>query len=220
MKRIAIVGLGQRGMKFLEGLAEHRNDTELAAVCDASVAMLEAKKPNLNALGLDPSFHPAAKFAEMVESVKPDTVLVLTPDHTHVDYACAAMELGRDVIVEKPLTTNFENCQRIIDVQKQTGRSCVVTLNYRYNPAHRHIKDLLMKGTIGDIQQVVWAAGTGLAHGARFFRRWHSEKSLSGSLLVHKCCHLFDLVAFWLGSRSPWLVGIQMVRFPNRHSQI
>jgi len=201
MKRIVMIGAGQRAAKYLEALGrDYRDDCELAAICDVSVAMLETKRGELAALGLSPRFFPAPDFDAMIREVKPDTVLVLTPDHLHADYACRAMELGCDVIVEKPLTTTYESCRRILEARQRTGRQCAVTLNYRYNPAHRHLKQLLMSGVIGNVVQVAWTTGVPLDHGARFFRRWHSEKSFSGSLLVHKCCHLFDLVNFWLGA--------------------
>lgn len=201
MKRIAIVGLGQRGAKYLAALGTaHRHDCELAAICDASLAMLEVKRPGLAAMGLEPKLYAASDFEKMIREIKPETVVVLSPDHTHGQYVCQAMEFGCDVIVEKPLTTSYDSCREILETQNRTGRRCAVTLNYRYNPAHRHIKHLLQSGVIGNVIQVAWASGTGLDHGARFFRRWHAEKANSGSLLVHKCCHLFDLANFWLGA--------------------
>lgn len=200
MKRIAMIGAGQRGEKFLGALSEHRQDSELVAICDVSVAMLETKREDLKARGLEPRFYAADAFDRMVEEVKPDEVLVLTPDFTHEQYVCRAMELGCDVIVEKPLTTTYESCRNILAMQQKTGRQCRVTLNYRYQPRYQHLKELLMDGLIGNVVSVTWATGVPLHHGARFFRRWHGEKTYSGSLLVHKCVHLFDLVNFWLGT--------------------
>ena len=100
------------------------------------------------------------------------------------------MELGCDVIVEKPLTTTFENCRRILATQGRTGQTCTVAMNYRYTPRYSQIKDLLMSGVIGNVFQVNWTTGVELAHGSRYFHRWHGEKECSGTLLVHKCCHL------------------------------
>ena len=58
----------------------------------------------------------------MIAETKPDAVIVTSVDATHADYICRAMELGCDVITEKPMTTDAEKCQRILDTRRKTGR--------------------------------------------------------------------------------------------------
>jgi len=110
------------------------------------------------------------------------------------------MELGCDVITEKPMTIDAEKCQQIIETQKSTGHKCTVTFNYRYSPARAKVKELLMKGTIGDILSVDFHWMLNTHHGADYFRRWHSQKKYSGGLMVHKSTHHFDLVNWWLSA--------------------
>jgi predicted dehydrogenase len=110
------------------------------------------------------------------------------------------MELGCDVITEKPMTIDAEKCQNIIDKQKETGRKCTVTFNYRYSPARSKVKELLMKGEIGDILSVDFHWMLNTHHGADYFRRWHSQKKFSGGLMVHKATHHFDLINWWLSA--------------------
>jgi predicted dehydrogenase len=110
------------------------------------------------------------------------------------------MELGYDVITEKPMTTRAESCQQIVDTTAKTGRSCRVTFNYRYSPPRTQVKEILMSGEIGDILSVDFHWMLNTFHGTDYFRRWHSQKKNSGGLMVHKATHHFDLVNWWLGA--------------------
>ncbi|MDQ0253179.1 putative dehydrogenase [Evansella vedderi] len=131
---------------------------------------------------------------------KPDYVIVTTVDRTHHTYIIKALELGCNVITEKPMTVDTEKCQEIIDVVNRTGKEVRVTFNYRYAPHNTKVRELIREGVIGEVFSVnfEWALDT--QHGADYFRRWHRDKRNSGGLLVHKSTHHFDLVNFWLGT--------------------
>ncbi len=127
--------------------------------------------------------------------------IVTSMDATHDEYICRAMELGCDVITEKPMTTDAEKCRRILDTQRRTGRAVRVTFNYRYSPPRTQVKELLMSGVIGEVLSVDFHWLLDTRHGADYFRRWHRNRANSGSLLVHKATHHFDLVNWWLDAR-------------------
>ena len=137
----------------------------------------------------------------MIEEQKPDYVIVTTIDRAHHKYIIRAMELGCDVISEKPMTMDADKCQAILDAIKRTGKSLRVTFNYRYAPHNSIPRQLIMDGVIGDVKQVHFEWLLNTKHGADYFRRWHREKRNSGGLLVHKSTHHFDLVNFWLGTK-------------------
>ena len=98
------------------------------------------------------------------------------------------------------MTTDEHKCQRILDTQKNTGRHCRITFNYRYAPPRTQDKDLLMSGVVGNIVSVDFHWLLDTSHGADYFRRWHRNKSNSGGLMVHKATHHFDLVNWWLST--------------------
>ena len=87
-------------------------------------------------------------------------MIVTTKDACHDDYICRALELGCDAITEKPMTIDETKCRRILETQKKTGRNVRVTFNYRYAPPRTQVKDLLMKGTIGEVLSVAEEGGS------------------------------------------------------------
>ena len=199
--RYAQVGLGDRSLLFSWAITQQYADSsELVAICDSNSGRIELRRMMAQANGADPACYQAGDFDRMIAETKPDVVVVTSMDSTHDHYICRAMELGCDVVTEKPMTTTAEKCQRIIDTQKNTGRRVRVTFNYRYAPFRMQVKELLMSGVIGDIKSVDfhWLLDTN--HGADYFRRWHRNKNNSGGLLVHKATHHFDLINWWLST--------------------
>ena len=145
-------------------------------------------------------------FEQMISEAKPDVVLVTTVDAYHSDYIIRSLELGCDVITEKPMTIDAERCRAILDAEERSGHSVTVTFNYRYAPFQTKIKQLITDGAIGDVFSVhfEWLLDRNmdvLAHGTSYYRRWNARMAKSGGLLVHKSTHHFDLVNRWLGQR-------------------
>lgn len=198
VRRYAIVGLGSRAQLFARALAGSPR-AELAAFCDHNETRMRVHNGWIGAAV--PGYRPA-DFSAMLAKERIDVVVVCTPDHTHADYVVAALQAGCDVVTEKPMTTDVDGARRILAARRETGRSVRVAFNYRYNPVHRRVRELLAAGAIGEIGSVEFSWLLDTAHGADYFRRWHRDKANSGGLLVHKSGHHFDLVNWWLG-RGP-----------------
>ncbi|ESQ81372.1 Gfo/Idh/MocA family protein [Asticcacaulis sp. YBE204] len=199
-KRYAIVGCGSRARMFQTAIwGAHKDHNQLVAVCDTNPGRLAYVAARAKSAGAPvPGVYLANDFDKMVRETKPDAVIVTTPDAYHVDYILKALEAGLDVVTEKPMTTDAAKAQKILDAVKRTGRHIRVTFNYRYAPFRSQIKELLMSGAIGDILSVDFQWLLNTSHGADYFRRWHSNKAISGGLMVHKATHHFDLVNWWL----------------------
>src|SRR5262245_6648766 len=201
-KRYAVVGVGSRAYLYLDAIqSTHADRAELVGVCDVNAGRLELARAHARRAGRpEPPAYPAAAFDKMIAETRPDAVVVTTVDSTHADYICRAMELGCDVITEKPMTTDAPMCQRILDTRAKTGRRLRVAFNYRYMPVRGQIKELLVAGAIGDVLSVDFHWMLDTHHGADYFRRWHGHKRFSGGLMVHKATHHFDLVNWWLSA--------------------
>ena len=129
-----------------------------------------------------------------------------------------AMDLGCDVITEKPLTIDEKKAAFILEAVKRTDKDVRVTFNYRYAPNNTKIRELIMDGVIGDVFSVHFEWLLDTVHGADYFRRWHRNKHNSGGLLVHKSTHHFDLVNFWLGAKPETVFAFGDLNFYGRHN--
>jgi len=201
-RRYAIVGLGSRHIMYQDAIEKtYREHAELVAVCDLNPGRIKVAQIRSGKNGAPvPRGYVHTDFLKMIAETKPDAVIVTTVDATHVDYLVAALDAGVDAITEKPMTTDAEKCQRIIDACARSGKHLRVLFNYRYSPHRTQVKDLLMSGVIGEVRSVDFHWMLNTHHGADYFRRWHGEKKNSGGLMVHKATHHFDLVNWWLGA--------------------
>ena len=200
-KRYALVGVGSRSGLYRDAvLKTYAQHCEMVGYCDNNHGRLQLAQAKARAAGVEVPIYEAQDFDRMIRETRPDVVIVTTKDCTHDRYIIRAMELGCDVMTEKPMTVDETKCKAILKSQHDTGRKCIVNFNYRYSPPRTQVKDLLMSGVIGDILSVDFHWMLDTTHGADYFRRWHSHKANSGGLLVHKATHHFDLVNWWLGA--------------------
>ena len=220
-KRYAHVGIGGRARMYYQALTTTYKDTaELVAFCDINRTRMEyANRIIQEQYGYHevPMYGPD-EFEKMIRETKPDTVIVTSIDRTHHRYIIKAMEMGCDVISEKPMTVDATKCQEIIDCIERTGKHLRVTFNYRYAPHNTKLRELIMNDTIGKVTQVHFEWLLNTSHGADYFRRWHRDKRNSGGLLVHKATHHFDLVNFWLDTYPKRVFALGDLKFYGREN--
>ena len=195
--KVALVGTGVRGTSFWgRRLVEQYPDIlEFVGLSDINPGRLEYAKEYMK---VDcPTF---INFEEMVNQTKPDLVIVTTKDSTHHEFIIKGLQMGCDVLTEKPLTTDERKCQAILDAERGSGKKLIVGFNYRWSPYATKIKQLLSEGAIGKVTSVDFHWYLNTYHGASYFRRWHGERESGGTLWVHKSTHHFDLLNWWLDS--------------------
>ncbi|MFC7589319.1 Gfo/Idh/MocA family protein [Nonomuraea antimicrobica] len=202
--RYAFVGLGHRAQMYVDALLGEWSDAgTIAALCDTNRTRMNYYADRIG--GQVPCFAPE-EFDRVLGLA--DAVIVTTVDATHATYVCAALDAGRDVVVEKPLTIDADGCAAIAEAAERSTGKLIVTFNYRYSPRNSAVRRLLMDGAIGEVTSVHFEWTLDTIHGADYFRRWHRDRANSGGLLVHKSTHHFDLVNWWLGA-APELVFAQ-----------
>ncbi|HEY7222630.1 MAG TPA: Gfo/Idh/MocA family oxidoreductase [Micromonosporaceae bacterium] len=212
-QRYAVVGAGARAETFVRSLVTaHADAAELVAFADVNLARIAAHNRWLAEIGHPavPAYH-ANDFGAMLAKERVDVVIVTSVDATHERYIVAALDAARSVITEKPMTTTAESGTRILLAARSArqraraeGRpapTVAVAFNYRYNPTHEKVRELLAEHVVGDVGSVHFEWLLDIRHGADYFRRWHRDVTNSGGLLVHKASHHFDLVNWWLAAR-------------------
>lgn len=199
VKKYVQVGCGSRGTSgySIPMVTEYKDCAVLMGVYDTN-----RKRAELVSKLVGEEIPVFDSYDEMLEKVKPDTVIITPKDCEHDQYIIKALKAGCDVISEKPLTTTFEKALAIKKAQEETGKKLTVTFNLRFHPLFKRMKEIVASGVIGDIYSVNYEWMLDTRHGADYFRRWHRERKNSGSLLVHKSTHHFDIIN-WLLEQDP-----------------
>lgn len=205
--KLAMVGTGVRGIYSwgIPVIKSYHDHVEMVALCDINSKRVEVAK---EMMGINAKTYEAKDFEQMIRDTKPDLVIVTTTDCFHEQYIVGALELGCDVLSEKPLAITAEQCQRIADAESRTGKKVYVGFNVRHMNESIEMKKILQSGELGKIIAIEYQECLNTDHGAQYYRRWHGKKKYSGSLLLHKSSHQFDLVN-WLLDAEP--VDVQAI---------
>lgn len=220
-KRYALVGTGIRAQLYIDALASQSPEMGLlVGLADVSRVRMDYYNRRIRekfSHGEVPTFH-SDDFDRMIRQTRAHVVIVTSPDATHHQYITRAMELGCDVICEKPMTTDGDKLRAIFDAIDRTGRSLRVTFNYRYAPTSLKMKEIVESGEIGRPTAVDFSWTLDTSHGADYFRRWHRLKDQSGGLLIHKATHHFDAINWWIDSYPARVFAIGDLMFYGRRA--
>ncbi|KAK8858414.1 hypothetical protein IAR55_002641 [Kwoniella newhampshirensis] len=211
--RVAIVGTGHRARLYTKAICD-RPAMQLVALCDTNPARMDHHQAMLKELGRPEAKKYAAEdFPKMLEEQNLDVLVVTTIDYTHDQYIVPALKAGIKVLTEKPMTTDVEKAKKILQTVEETKGSLQVLFNYRYNPVHWKVAEVIAEGKIGNVKSVHFEWLLDTVHGADYFRRWHRYKDRSGGLMIHKSSHHFDLVNFWIQSKPSAVFGMGKLAF-------
>lgn len=127
--RVLVAGLGNMGMSHALAHRHHPKSEIVALVNRSPVDRPEA----LKSAPLFKDFH------EALQATRPDIAVIATYSDSHADYACAAMEAGAHVFVEKPLATTVADARRVVETAKRFNRKLVVGYILRHHPAWQRL---------------------------------------------------------------------------------
>ncbi len=212
--KVALIGTGSRGcgMWGRDLVKQYSDQLEFVGLCDTNPGRLQFAK---DYIGVNcPTF---TDFEKLMKDTQPDLLIVTTVDSTHHDFIVRGMELGCNVLTEKPMSIDEKKIQAIIDAEVRTGKHCRVTFNYRYSPHRAKIWELLRAGEIGELTSVDFHWYLDTSHGADYFRRWHRLTDKGGSLWVHKASHHFDLLNWWINSDPETVYGVGSLDFYGKN---
>jgi predicted dehydrogenase len=133
---------------------------------------------------------------------KAQGALVCTQDQMHVEPTVAALRIGYDVLLEKPIATTPEGCVEVINTATETGRQLHIGHVLRYARHYQKLHQIIRSGVLGDLVNVDHRENVSWWHMAHSFVRgsW-SKGSESSPMILAKCCHDFDLL-LWILERN------------------
>ena len=142
--RIAVVGFGYWGAKHVR---------VLSSTPGVAVSVVDADEDRLAEAE---SRYPAARLAQDLDDVLDDVhaVVVATPPHSHFALARRALDSGRHVLVEKPLTTSVGDGEELVAAAAANAVHLMVGHTFEYNPAVWKLRDLVRSGALGRILSV------------------------------------------------------------------
>jgi predicted dehydrogenase len=140
--RVAVVGCGYWGMNYVRVLGE-LPDAQVAGVCDQRTSRLDDVARRYPGVPLTTDVDEALADEEI------DAVVVCTQAATHRELAGRALEAGKHVLVEKPLTVEVRDAEDLIDLAERTGSVLLTGHTFLYNEGVKYVKSLIGSGALG-----------------------------------------------------------------------
>ena len=192
-KKVAIIGAGLQARRRAPAIAEDA-DYEVALIIDRKEEKAAPLAKNYGA-------HVATDWKAAITDPNVDVVLILTYPDSHAMMSLAAMEAGKDVLCEKPLSRTEDEGRAMIEMANRTGRILKCGFNHRFHPAILEAYRLFSAGHIG--RPVFGRARYGIAGREGIEKEWRSDpKIVSGGQLMEQGIHLVDLFRWFLGNMS------------------
>lgn len=117
-----------------------------------------------------------------------DVLAVMTPNDSHFEICARALELGYDIVCDKPLTTTLDDAKDLVRRVRASGRIFCLTHNYTAYPMVRQARDMVRAGAIGQVRQIqltyVQAHNATLVEADAAGRTWRFDPAKAGSSLI------------------------------------
>lgn len=197
MKQITavIIGAGNRGASYSDTMATMPEKFKVVAVADIEACRREDVR-KVHGFGEEMCF---STWQELLSRPKmADLAVIATMDHMHYESAMKAIELGYDLLLEKPVAPTAEQCAQIAVAAQKKGVRVLVSHVLRYTDFYKKVKTLVMNGAVGRVMSAVMVEALGNVHQSHSYVRgnWCSE-SKAAPMLLAKSCHDLDLIQ-WL----------------------
>ena len=201
-----LVGAGNRGMLYSSYALSHPDELRITAVADP-----DARRRTEAADKFD---IPEELCFDSVESLigrgrLAEAAINGTMDRQHVETTMPLLEAGYSVLLEKPICTEEEDLFRLLEAAKRVGSTVMVCHVLRYAPFYASIKQRILDGEIGEIVSIQTSEHVSYHHMTVGYVRgkWNREEICGSTMLMAKCCHDLDLIAWMKNGVRPVAVS-------------
>lgn len=204
--KMGLIGIGFMGRGHLDQylqLQKEGSDIELVAIADIDPEKFQGKfvKGNLGDLGASKydfsQFRCYTSAEEMLEKEELDAVDIVLPTYLHAKYAIKAMEAGADVLCEKPMARNLEECDAMIEASKRTGCKLMIGQCLRFMGHYEVLKRFVDNGELG--KPVFFSLFRGGGTPQWSYQDWEKDEALSGGCLLDQHVHDVDMLNWLFG---------------------
>ena len=202
MKQVTaiLIGAGNRGAEAYASYGlQYPNELKFVGVADPREDRREAFR---KAHGIEEKYS-VESWENIFEFPKfADFIMICTQDHMHMEPLQKAMELGYDILVEKPISPVKEELVKLKEQTAQYQGMISVCHVLRYSPFFRKIKEILDAGTIGELINIQHMESIGFWHMAHSFVRGNWRNTAESSpIILAKTCHDFDILLWLTGKK-------------------
>ena len=200
------LGAGNRGTVYGNYAVKFPNDLKIVGVAEPN-AFRNDRYAKTHSISQDNRFN---TWEDVFKRQKfADAIIISTPDDMHYYPCMKALEMGYDILLEKPIAPTEKECRDILALAKKQGRIVAVCHVLRYAPYFVKMKELLAKGAVGRVMSVQHLEPIEHTHMAHSYVRgnWHNSKKTTPILLA-KSCHDLDIIKWVIDKPSKEIVAM------------
>lgn len=228
---IGIIGTGDRAGAHINDILgmSSKHNVQITAICDVWKKNREKAAGKIKGKqGTDPKQF--TRFGDLLALRDVDAVVIATPDYAHGAMLVAALEAGKDVYIEKPMSLDIPSANRALDLAREKQRVVQAGTQYRSDAKHRGAAKLVASGILGTLSRVTCERNFNAARwlrnpddckredvdweaflfnrpprpfDPRLLRQWHLLREFSNGLSGLWMSHYADIIHMVTDSRHP-----------------
>ncbi|HMP88828.1 MAG TPA: Gfo/Idh/MocA family oxidoreductase [Kiritimatiellia bacterium] len=188
--KVGIIGAGLQCRRRAPVLVDSKEDT--------LVAIASLHKDHAERIASQFNCRAVENWREVVDDKNIDALIVCTPPHVHAEITIAALEAGKHVLCEKPLTRTIEESEAMISAARKSGKILKCGFNHRHHPAIWEAKTRLDRGELG--RPLFARCRYGICGRPGYEKEWRADPSMaSGGQFIEQGTHGIDLFRWFLG---------------------
>lgn len=197
MLKVGFIGVGQMGSMHLANCL-HMENVKVAAVADPSERALK----KFGVLRCDKLY---TDYQQLLDNSRHlDAVIISVPNYLHFEVIKSALENGLNVLTEKPLAINVQQCENIVKRVENSGKKLMIGHNLRFVDAMEKIKASLDGGHIGSletvtIEEILNGPFSHPVNPVPVAEWWLNPQESGGGALIDVGYHMIDLFHFFTG---------------------
>ena len=200
--KAVVVGAGHRALLYASYALQHPDELQIVAVADPREGR-RTQVAQLYGLPADRCFVTSEELAQRPQLA--DVAINGTMDHQHVATSLPLLASGYDLLLEKPFATSEAEMWQLVRAARRHKRKVSICHVLRYTPFYAAIRQQVQNGVIGDLLSVQTVEHVSYHHMAVGFVRgkWSQTSYCHSTMLMAKCCHDLDLIAWMKSGISP-----------------
>ncbi|MBR6513386.1 MAG: Gfo/Idh/MocA family oxidoreductase [Clostridia bacterium] len=209
--KVILIGIGNRGKTYTDIMRGLPEQFELVAIADPidDRRLHKQKRWNLPDDMVFTDWRPLLEKGKIA-----DLAVIATMDREHFGPAMKCIELGYDLLLEKPIAPTLEECREISRAATEKGTKVVICTVLRYTRIFHAIKDVIDSGRLGKLMSINHEEGVGNIHQTHSFVRgnWGNAER-SSDMLLQKSCHDIDILQWLIGKKCKKVQSFGMLSY-------